>query len=188
MKMNRGFTLVELVVVVAMILILAAAMTTSVSGARARARVSRAQAETREITNAILAYANYTDDGSLSSVTMNDSPSSESTLAFILGKGPDQRGAKVPVLYNASVTGGQILDPWGKPYRVTVKQGDTVAPPGGSRSPSRARSSGSASGRPGPSWKGKAAKTRRRGSSPRPRACAGRRSSSPCRRSTRRRT
>lgn len=126
-----GFTLIELMVVVAMILILAAAMTTSVSSARARAKVSRAQTEAREITNAILAYANYTDDGSLSSVTMNDSAASESSLAFILGQGPNQRGAKVPVLYNAALSNGrQILDPWGKPYRVTVKAGETVSPPG----------------------------------------------------------
>ena len=128
---RRGFTLVELLVVVAMIMILAAAMTTSVSGARARAKVSRAQTEAREITNAILAYANYTDDGTLSSVTMSDSPASESQLAFILGRGPSQRGAKVPVLYNAALSNGrQILDPWGHPYRVTVKAGETVSPPG----------------------------------------------------------
>ena len=126
-----GFTLVELIVVAAMILILAGAVTTSVSGARARAKISRAEIETREITNAILAYANYTDDGSLSSVTMNDSPASESSLAFILGQGPSQRGAKVPVLYNAALSSsGQVLDPWGHPYRVTVKAGETVAPPG----------------------------------------------------------
>lgn len=128
---RRGFTLVELVVVVAMILIIAGAMATSVSGARARAKISRAQTEVREITNAILSYANYTDDGSLSSVTMNDTPASETSLAFLLGNGPSQRGAKVPVLYNAAVSGGgDVLDPWGKPYRVTVKVGETVSPPG----------------------------------------------------------
>lgn len=127
---RRGFTLVELLVVVAMISLLAGAMTVSVTGARARARVSRAQTDVREITNAILAYANYTDDGTLSSVSLNDAEASEANLAFILGQGSSARGAKVPVLYNAAVSSGRILDPWGKPYRVTVKAGDTVSPPG----------------------------------------------------------
>ena len=128
---RRGFTLIELLVVIAMIAILAGAMTTSVSGARARAKISRAETESREMTNAILAYANYTDDGSLSSVAMNNALASESTLAFILGQGPSQRGAKVPVLYNAAVrSDGSIVDPWGHPYRVTVKAGEAVSPPG----------------------------------------------------------
>lgn len=125
-----GFTLIELLVVVAMIMLLAGAMTASVSGARARAKVSRAQADVREITNAILAYANYTDDGTLSSVTLNEAEATESNLGFILGQGSSSRGGKVPVLYNASLTGGRVLDPWGKPYRVTVKAGETVSPPG----------------------------------------------------------
>lgn len=125
---RRGFTLIELLVVIAMIAILAGAMTTSVSGARARAKISRAETESREMTNAILAYANYTDDGSLSSVVMNNTPASRSSLAFILGEG-SRGGSKVPVLYNAAMrSDGRILDPWGKPYRVTVKSGDTVSP------------------------------------------------------------
>lgn len=127
---RRGFTLVELLVVVAMIMLLAGAMTVGVSGARARTRISRAQADVREITNAILAYANYTDDGTLSSVNLNDSEASEANLGFILGQGSSARGGKIPVLYNAAISGGRILDPWGKPYRVTVKSGETVSPPG----------------------------------------------------------
>ena len=127
---RRGFTLVELIVVVAMILVLAGAMATSVSNARRRARLSRAQTEVREITNAILSYANYTEDGTLSAQTMNEAVADDSNLAFILGKGPKQRNSTVPVLYNAALTGGRILDPWGHAYIVTVKKGDRISPPG----------------------------------------------------------
>ena len=128
---RRGFTLVELIIVVAMILVLAGAMTSSVANARRRARLSRAQTDVREITNAILAYANYTEDGTLSQqANLNDAVADDSKLDFILGKGPKQRNSVVPVLYNAALTGGKILDPWGKPYRVSVKAGERVSPQG----------------------------------------------------------
>ena len=127
--MRRGFTLVELMVVLAMIAIIAAALSTGVTSAQRRMRISRAQTEAREITNAILAYQNYDEAGSLSKYTMNDQEADESSLGFILGK-VTARNANVPVLYNAAITGGRILDPWGHPYRITVKQGETINPPG----------------------------------------------------------
>ena len=126
---GRGFTLVELIVVVAMIAILAGALTTSVAKAQRRAKISRAQTEAREITNAILAYANYDEEGSLAKYTMNDQEADEGSLGFILGK-VKSRNADVPVLYNAALTRGRILDPWGNPYRITVKKGETINPPG----------------------------------------------------------
>ena len=127
--MKRGFTLIELMSVLAIIVVLVAAMSTSVARAQRRAMVSRAEAEAREITNAILAYQNYDEDGSLSKYTMNDREADEGSLGFILGK-VKSRGSTVPVLYNAALTGGKILDPWGHPYRITVKQGETINPPG----------------------------------------------------------
>ena len=127
--MKRAFTLVELIVVVAMIAILAAAMSSGVAKARRRAMVAKAEAETREITNAILSYQNFDQDGSLKSYVMNDAEATETSLGFILGK-VKSRNVTVPVLYNAALTGGRMLDPWGKPYRVTVKKGETVSPPG----------------------------------------------------------
>ena len=127
--MRKGFTLIELLVVVAMIAIIAGALTTGVARAQRRAKISRAQTEAREITNAILAYANYDEDGSLAKYTMNDQEAEEGRLGFILGK-VRSRGVNVPVLYNAAITGGKILDPWGNPYRITVKQGESINPPG----------------------------------------------------------
>lgn len=128
---SRAFTLIELLVVIAMIAVLTAAAGSSVASAQRRAKISKAQTEAQELTKAIQAYANYTEDGSLTELTgLNDAPASESNLKYVLGK-VTQRGSTVPVLYNASVTsGGQLLDPWGTPYRITVKKGQTVNPSG----------------------------------------------------------
>lgn len=127
--MRKGFTLIELLVVVAMILILAGAMTTSIVNAQRRSRISRAETETREITNAILAFANYAETGDLQGHEMEDAEAEEGKLGFILGK-ETSRGEPVPVLYNAALRNGKILDPWGRPYRITIKRGERVSPPG----------------------------------------------------------
>ena len=118
---ERGFTLIELLVVIAMIAIIAGALTTGVAKAQRRTKISRAQTEAREITNAILAYQNYDEDGSLSKYTMNDQEADEGSLAFILGK-VKSRNSDVPVLYNAALTRGKILDPWGNVYKFQIKQ------------------------------------------------------------------
>lgn len=129
--MKKAFTLIELLVVIAMIMILMGAVGSSVVSAQKRAKISRAETEAQELTKAILAYANYTESGDLSEVpSLNNTEATEQNLQFVLGK-VRQRGALVPVLYNASVAkDGRFLDPWGRPYRVTVKRGETVSPPG----------------------------------------------------------
>ena len=128
--MRRGFTLIELMVVVAMIAIIAASMTTAVAQAQRRAKVSRAETEAHELTNAILAWQNYDENGSLSKFTMEDAEADESKLGFVLGKETGRGGMKVPVLFNATIANGKLVDPWGNPYRVTIKQGATINPPG----------------------------------------------------------
>lgn len=130
--MRKAFTLVELMVVIAMIAILMGVGATSVNGARKRAKLARAETEAQELTKAILAYANYCEDGKLDELTgLNDAEATEDNLKYVLGKGPQKHGSPVPVLYNASVArNGSFLDPWGNPYRVTVKKGERVSPPG----------------------------------------------------------
>lgn len=129
--MRKAFTLIELLVVVGMIAVLAGTVGAGVNTARKRAMLTKARSEAQEITNAILAYANYTDDGTLAEVTMENAEASKDSLSFLLG-GKTKRNSQVPILYNAAVTkgSGAFLDPWGKPYRVTVKKGDKVTPPG----------------------------------------------------------
>lgn len=128
--MRRGFTLIELLVVVAMIAIIAASMTTAVAKAQQRAKISRAEAEAKELTNAILAWQNYDANGTLSKYVMEDAEAEESKMGFVLGKETGRSGKQVPVLFNATISGGKLVDPWGNPYRITIKKGETVNPPG----------------------------------------------------------
>lgn len=120
---KRGFTLVELLVVVAMIAIIMGAMSVSVSGAMERARIQRATAEVKIITQAILAYENETKNGADHKLPpLNKADCDASTLGFLLGGESGQSG-RIPVLLQASLSGnGKILDPWGHPYKVTIKE------------------------------------------------------------------
>ena len=127
-NMKRGFTLIELLVVIGMIAILMGAATTSVMKARRRAQIARASTECREITNAILAYENWSKNHSLKDVAGRFDGWTPATdvkqLDFILGEMDHAGGpnGKVPVLYNGAVVGGALLDPWGKPYEIQIKK------------------------------------------------------------------
>lgn len=122
--MKRGFTLVELLVVIAMLMLLVGAVTTAVSSAQRRAKIVRATAEAQEMTNAILAYENFGKNYSLANHAMENQEATESTMAFILGQESSQQGesGNLPVLFNASIRNGAIRDPWGRPYRVTIRK------------------------------------------------------------------
>ena len=129
--MRRGFTLVELLVVMGMIAILTGAAASSVSRARRRSQIARAESECRQITNAILAYENWSEDHTLkkpSDTFKNWQLNDKSKLGFILGTEPNANGPNglVPVLYNGAVVNNAIRDPWGKPYKIKVKDVGTV--------------------------------------------------------------
>lgn len=132
--MKKGFTLVEIMVVIGMISILMGAMTVSVQRARTRAYIARATQETREMTNAILAYEQYADDHSLDAKVTGDSwkECSESAMAMILGGETGASGEPIPVLFNASVRNGMVMDPWGRAYQYMIEAnpdlGNTISP------------------------------------------------------------
>jgi type II secretory pathway pseudopilin PulG len=122
-----GFTLVELLVVIAMLMLLAGAVTSSVSKAQQRAKIAQATAEAQEMTNAIRAFEHFWGEKDLESKmqTMENEEANETNLKFILGDENGPNGEKLPVLYNASIKNGKILDPWGNPYRVTIQKGES---------------------------------------------------------------
>ena len=121
--MKTGFTLIELLVVIGMIAVLTGAASSSVMKARKRSQIARAETETREMTNAILAYENWDDDRSLKRYQTSKSwqKATEGNMAFILGEVQNKQG-KVPVLYNAAIRGGSIVDPWGTEYEYMISQ------------------------------------------------------------------
>ena len=126
--MKRAFTLIELLVVIGMITVLTGSISSSVASARARARVMKATAEVKEMTNAILAYENYERGNSFELPTLNRVDCDDSSLGFLVGNGGNaQSGGKIPVLLQAALTkGGKMLDPWGTPYKVTIKKGSAT--------------------------------------------------------------
>lgn len=123
---REGFTLIELLVVVAMIAIIAAAMTVSVAGAQERARVQKATVEVKAMTQAVLAYENFSREGL--PVLGSERAGAEvnaSNLGFLLGKqATDGTGSRIPVILQAALTsGGKVLDPWGTPYTIVIAKG-----------------------------------------------------------------
>lgn len=129
----RGFTLVELLVVIAMLMLLMGSVTSAIMTAQRRAKISKATVEVKEMTNAILAFENYSSRGDLSAQASGSwQEATEASLAFILGKVTGQNGERVPVLYNAAIRNGRILDPWGHPYYVKIKQGKVTIQNNGS--------------------------------------------------------
>lgn len=127
---EKGFTLVELLVVIGMLMLLAGAITTSVAGAHRRAKIQQATIEAQELTKMILAYENFGKNYSLDAHVMEDQQATEQSLAFILGKESAQvKGQRgdISVLFNAAIKkSGRILDPWGNPYYVTIRR-DTLS-------------------------------------------------------------
>jgi prepilin-type N-terminal cleavage/methylation domain-containing protein len=125
---KRGFTLIELLVVVAMIAILLASLTTSVSSAQERARIQKAMGDVKVMSQAILAYENYSRGGRYKLEPMTKENANKGSLGFLLGAGQSaDSGGKIPALLMAELrAGGDIRDPWGTPYKVTIKSGDAT--------------------------------------------------------------
>ena len=131
--MRRGFTLIELLVVIAMIAILMGAIGSSMNQARKRAMISKATQDVKEMTNAILAFENYARGRSLANYASGSwRDTTESSMSMILGGETSDSGEQVPVLYNAQIRNGQILDPWGTPYQYMIKPAGNITPPSGS--------------------------------------------------------
>ena len=125
-----GFTLIELLVVVGMIAVILGAMTTSVTAARRRARIQKATSDVKVISQAILAYENWSRGGNFELETMERRDADNGSLGFLLGKEAAESGGKIPAMLMAQLQNGKMMDPWGTPYKVTIRQGNIQAAQG----------------------------------------------------------
>lgn len=104
MRNQKGFTLVELLVVVAIIAILTAVLLPQLMGYTTRARVSRAMSDLATMRSIVEAYA--ADEGKGSYPKPDNTATDPITIAAVMQK------------HGVKWTGGSdgIKDPWGSPY------------------------------------------------------------------------
>jgi prepilin-type N-terminal cleavage/methylation domain-containing protein len=125
---ERGFTLIELMVVIAMIAIFMTAVGTSVGKTRERAREERARSDVKAIAQAILAWENYEENNQLEEIDDAEVDASNSKIKMLFG-GETAKSGDVPVLLMAAFNeGGKMCDPWGKPYYIRIKGGSIMRP------------------------------------------------------------
>lgn len=129
--MKRAFTLIELLTVVGMIAILVGALSTSFTSARRQARIQKATADVKVISQAILAYENWSRGGQYQLDPMERRDADSGSLGFLLGQQAAESGGKIPAMLMAQLQGGgKLRDPWGTPYKVTIRQGTISAAQG----------------------------------------------------------
>ena len=113
---KRGFSLVELIVVIAMIAVFMASVGVAIGKTRERARIEKARSDVKVISQAILAWENYSRGGKHELTEMNDLPATSSSLDFLLGKGEAAMSGDIPTLLMAQLSAdGTLRDPWGRP-------------------------------------------------------------------------
>ena len=60
---------------------------------------------------------------------MNDVEADSSSLGFLLGQGESANSGDIPVLAMVQLSAnGKMLDPWGRPYLIRIKEGKIDRP------------------------------------------------------------
>ncbi len=122
---KKGFTLIELLVVIAMIGIILGAMTTSVRAAQERARIQKATNDVKVLSQIVLASENFGTQNKLEAIggTGPDS-GADLQLSYLDELARKDPSGKTRTLLQAStIRNGMVVDPWGHPYKIQIKEG-----------------------------------------------------------------
>ena len=124
-RCRAGFTLVEMLAVIVLIGILMMAAGGSVRKANEIAKKTKAEAECRELVNALLEYRSVygTWPGGDNS---GEKEASAKFLEPLTDAGKNSRGL---VFLNLSLSTGNWNDPWGNPYKIFFPRGSKTERP-----------------------------------------------------------
>lgn len=115
-RASMAFTLVEMMVVVGMLAILMGVAFSGLSQARKQSKIAKANAEIRELVNAILAYEAQVEELEIAATPTD---ATEANIKDLLGEGQTQT-----VFLNAQLDRKAFRDPWGTPYRYRIIEED----------------------------------------------------------------
>lgn len=122
-KKQKGFTIVELLIVIVVIGILAAISIVAYNGVQERARVQRANSDLSAIAKAIYT-ARINTDKTLMGVTQSGCTRCAGTQAAY-----DQALDRIGTAANISLSAYKAGDPWGNMYFIDENEGEQVANP-----------------------------------------------------------
>ncbi len=112
---RRGFTLIEMLTVIVLIGILMAAVGLSVRKANELSKNTKAEAECRELVNALLEYRATLHAWPVKNPSSGPTDVSRELLGPLVDSSKNPRGL---VFLNLTLAEGTWNDPWGKPYKV----------------------------------------------------------------------
>jgi len=107
-----AFTLVEMMVVTGMLAILMGVAFSGIGQARKQAKIAKANAEIRELVNAILSYETEVDELVITATPVD---ATEANLKELIGEGQTET-----VYLNVPMDRKAFRDPWGNPYRYRI--------------------------------------------------------------------
>jgi prepilin-type N-terminal cleavage/methylation domain-containing protein len=136
---QKGFTIVELLIVVVVIAILAAITIVSYNGIQARAQQAKIDSDLTTLNKAILAARNNKGEVAMKNITNSQATGSvcwtQPSGTNLANLDEDNLCIKtykltLDALSNASsMNVRNILDPWGRPYYIDENEGENAASP-----------------------------------------------------------
>jgi len=114
---EKGFTLLEVLVVIGILGMLMSAMFVNIARAQRLARSAKANSDIRQLIGAWFAYEAANDDWPLDVSNGEPVDATKDNLKELIGNENDPNSK---VYLNVPIRNGAFRDPWGTPYRIKI--------------------------------------------------------------------